>query len=109
MSRASRALMLFTAALLFAALLGSGGRGFGREEPPAQGFDRLRRGMTPDQVRGFVGPPRRIARQILYHRHIEQWFYDPPRPTRLQFDCPRGQIPFLLWVSPPPADWNGRR
>ncbi|HEY7158203.1 MAG TPA: hypothetical protein VH575_29895 [Gemmataceae bacterium] len=53
--------------------------------------------MTPEQVRDKVGPPKRIARQILYHRHVEQWIYDQPIAARLQFDCPRGQKPHLVW------------
>jgi hypothetical protein len=70
------------------------GLGFARE---VSAFDKLQRGMTPEQVREQVGPPKRIARQFLYHRHIEQWIYDQPVAARLQFDCPRGQKPQLVW------------
>jgi hypothetical protein len=63
----------------------------------AQAFAKLERGMSPEQVRQRVGAPKRIARQILYHRHLEQWIYDVPVPARLQFDCPRGQVPQLVW------------
>jgi hypothetical protein len=66
------------------------------KEDRARAFAKLERGMTPDQVRQRVGAPKRIARQILYHRHLEQWIYDPPSPARLQFDCPRGQVPQLI-------------
>lgn len=68
----------------------------GRGEQAAQPLARLRHGMTPEEVRKLVGPPKRIARQILYHRAREQWLYDPPFPARLQFDCRRGQQPQLL-------------
>jgi hypothetical protein len=64
------------------------------EEPVGKPM-KLERGMEAEQVRAQLGgPPRRIARQILYHRYLEQWIYDTP-PLRLEFDCPRGQRPRL--------------
>ena len=75
-----------------------GSWGFGQEVPA---FDKLQRGMTLEQVREQVGPPKRIVRQILYHRHIEQWIYDQPVAARLQFDCLRGQKPQLVWKQIP--------
>ncbi len=57
---------------------------------------RLERGMTPEQVRRFMGAPKQMARQILYHRYREQWIYDAPFLIRLTFDCPRGKKPQLL-------------
>jgi hypothetical protein len=63
-------------------------------------FAKLERGMTPEQVRRQVGAPKRIARQILYHRYREQWLYDTPSPICLTFDCPRGQMPELLAIPP---------
>ena len=69
------------------------GLGWGQE---VSAFEKLQRGMTPEQVREQVGPPKRIARQLLYHRHVEQWIYDQPVAVRLQFDCPRGQKPQLI-------------
>lgn len=62
-------------------------------------LDKPQRGMTPQQVRDRFGSPQRIARQILYHRHREQWIYDRPIRARLLFDCPRGQVPQLLWIQ----------
>ena len=67
---------------------------------------KLERGMTPQQVRDAIGPPRRISRQILYHRYLEQWYYDSPVPFRLTFDCPRGQKPQLVWRKPAPTEKN---
>jgi hypothetical protein len=52
--------------------------------------------MNPAEVRQILGPPRRIARQILYHRYLEQWLYDAPGSGRLEFDCRRGEVPFLI-------------
>ncbi|HEY7308024.1 MAG TPA: hypothetical protein VH643_01555 [Gemmataceae bacterium] len=100
----ARCSLLRTVALLLlsslgAAVSGSDAGGEKKERPSVHGFDRLHRGMTPEQVRQHVGSPKRIARQILYHRHVEQWVYDPPNAARLQFDCRRGQKPLLLWVS----------
>jgi len=63
---------------------------------PKPAFDKLKRGMTPEQVRQLVGAPKHIARQMLYHRYREQWVYDVANPVRFTFDCPRGQKPQLL-------------
>jgi hypothetical protein len=103
MSQTRRALLRM-AVLLCLPSLGTGVSGSDtkvekEQDAPPQGFARLERGMTPEQVRRHVGPPKRIARQILYHRHLEQWSYDLPTPAHLQFDCRRGQKPLLLWVS----------
>jgi hypothetical protein len=59
----------------------------------------LELGMTPEQVRGKMGPPTRIARQVLYQRHLEQWVYEKPQAVRLYFEATRGQLPRL--VKPP--------
>jgi hypothetical protein len=61
----------------------------------------LRPGMTPEQVRQVMGgSPRRAARQILYHRYLEQWLYDQPTSVRLEFDCRRGQPARLQSILP---------
>jgi hypothetical protein len=88
------------------------------KEPPARvwteeewerAVERLRPGMTPEQVREALGTPRRIGRQILYQRYLEQWVYDSPRPLRLEFDCRRGQLPSLMPLAPawPPTPRDG--
>jgi hypothetical protein len=69
----------------------------GFEREPAQAFAKLEPGMTAEQVRQQVGPPKRIARQVLYHRYLEQWIYDQPSASRLHFDCHRGEKPQLVW------------
>lgn len=109
----ARCSLLLTVEFLFLSSLGAAVSGFDavaekKEGPSVQGFDRLQRGMTPEQVRQHVGAPKRIARQILYHRHVEQWVYDSPKAARLQFDCRRGQKPLLLWVSIPTAEKGER-
>jgi hypothetical protein len=64
--------------------------------PTASEPGPLRPDMTMDQVRQTLGPPNRVARQILYHRYLEQWVYNPPVSVRAEFDCPRGQRGRLL-------------
>jgi hypothetical protein len=53
--------------------------------------DKLQRGLSFERVRDLLGPPHRVARQVLFHRYLEQWVYGPPYDFRLEFDCPRGQ------------------
>lgn len=92
MSRAHRFALLFLAVMIVPASFCFGIA----DDQPMPAFDKLERGMTPEQVRQLVGAPKQIARQILYHRYREQWIYDAPVPVRLTFDCPRGQKPQLL-------------
>jgi hypothetical protein len=66
------------------------------KDDPVPVVPKLERGLTPDQVRDRVGPPKHVSRQILYHRYLEQWTYEAPAATRVTFDCPRGQKPQLL-------------
>lgn len=79
-----------TVACLALALVAGGGPPPQRDEAPA-GPAQLRQGMTPGEVRTLLGEPRRVARQILYHRYLEQWVYDAPASIRVEFDCPGGQ------------------
>jgi hypothetical protein len=63
----------------------------------------VRRGWTPAEVRGRLGPPTHVSRQILFGRHLEQWAYDDPRPMRVEFNCVRGEEPYvcgILQLSP---------
>ena len=68
-----------------------------RDETP--GAAQLRLGMAPAEVRQHLGPPHRVARQILYHRYLEQWIYNPPLALRVEFDCPQGQTARLTSVG----------
>ena len=61
------------------------------------------RGQTPAEVRGRLGPPLRVSRQILFGRHLEQWVYEDPTPLRVEFNCVRGEEPYvcaILQLSP---------
>jgi hypothetical protein len=54
---------------------------------------RLRIGMTQAEVKKIYGEPARVARQILFRRHLEQWVYDGAQSIRIEFNCLRGQEP----------------
>jgi hypothetical protein len=69
--------------------------------PEAERLQRLemvRSAKKPEQVRHFLGAPKRVARQILYHRYFEQWLYLAPFPIRIEFECRPGQEPQVLSV-----------
>src|SRR5262249_4517577 len=70
------------------------------EPPPAFDVAQLRPGLSQDAVVRLLGQPKRVARQILYRRYLEQWVYDGPKAVRVEFDCPRGQAPQVLSVFP---------
>jgi hypothetical protein len=101
-----RSLPLVTMMLVLLIFLG--GRepdtGSAAEAEPVSDFDHLKKGMSPDEVRKLLGSPKRIARQILYHRHVEQWIYDLPHRGRVHFDCPRGSKPQLIWKRGTPVE-----
>jgi hypothetical protein len=63
-------------------------------------LEQVRPGLPPDQVRDLLGPPKRVARQILYQRYLEQWVYDAPFDLRVEFECRRGQQPQVQSVQP---------
>jgi hypothetical protein len=60
--------------------------------------DKLQRGLSFERVRDILGQPHRVARQVVFHRYLEQWVYGPPYDFRIDFDCLRGQKPQLLAV-----------
>jgi hypothetical protein len=66
-----------------------------RPQPP-EAPAGVRVGMTADQVRQLLGPPRRVARQILYRRYLEQWSYDAPAPRTIIFEYVVGQEPKVI-------------
>ena len=99
MDRAHPKPLRIAAVLLTFALLGSAIAGFDEREDTKPAFAKLKVGMTPEQVLQLVGDPKHKARQILYHRYREQWTYDVPRPMRLTFDGPRGEVPQLLVIK----------
>jgi hypothetical protein len=54
---------------------------------------------TAAEVREILGPPQRVAREILYARYVEQWTYDAP-PVRIVFDWRKGQEKRIQTVQP---------
>jgi hypothetical protein len=59
--------------------------------------------LPPARLREILGPPAKVARQILYRRYLEQWTYERPVALQLMFQCPRGQEPRLKevrWTRP---------
>src|SRR5947208_2472399 len=62
----------------------------------------VRPGQSPNEVRDRLGPPVRVARQVLFRRYIEQWVYDLPQPVRVEFSCARGRDPYVSAVLPTP-------
>jgi hypothetical protein len=92
---------LFLGAALAAVLfVGDGPRAEQPDLPPAVDLARLHPGMSQDEVRRLLGPPKRVARQILYRRYLEQWVYEGPNAVRIEFDCVRGKEPQILTVHP---------
>ena len=77
-----------------------------RERPDVAKRDRLlsqiERQMPAARVRQFLGPPNRIARQVLFRRHLEQWIYDAPLAVRVEFFCVPGEEARVLNVLPDP-------
>jgi hypothetical protein len=59
----------------------------------------LRPGMTAAEVVNLLGQPKRVARQIIYKRCLEQWLYDSP-PVRIDFDSVQGRHSQILTVHP---------
>jgi hypothetical protein len=68
-----------------------------REPSPRQ----IETGMTPAQVRKILGEPKRIARQVLYRRYLEQWIYEDPAHTVVEFDCVKGRPSRVINRLPP--------
>jgi hypothetical protein len=68
-------------------------------------LDRLGQCKTAAEAQDLLGKPKRVARQILYGRYLEQWTYDDPVAVRIEFDWRKGQEKQILTVqplSPPP-------
>ena len=74
------------------------------EAPKPSGFGRVRRGMTVEEVKGILGAPAHISREILFRRYIEEWQYDEPAGW-VEFNCVRGEQPYVLNSH---ADLNDR-
>jgi hypothetical protein len=58
-------------------------------------------GMGMARVRELLGEPERVARQLLFRRHLEQWVYPGDGGGRVEFDCVRGEEPRVIAVLRP--------
>jgi hypothetical protein len=63
-------------------------------------LSRLKPGMAATDVRDLLGPPKQVARQILFSRYVEQWMYDDPVAVRIEFDWRKGQEKQIQTVQP---------
>jgi hypothetical protein len=77
-----------------------GGEPVGPVAPFSIDLSRLRTGLPAVEVVQILGPPKRVARQILYKRCMEQWIYETPYPLRIEFDCVQGRQSQILTVRP---------
>lgn len=58
----------------------------------------IRVGMPAANAQHQLGAPKRIVRQLLYRRHIEQWVYENPQEIRLQISWDPGDVPIVTGV-----------
>jgi hypothetical protein len=89
-------------ALILTAALSDALQG-GNSAPPPD-LAQLRQGMTAAEVRALLGPPKRVGRQVVHKRCLEQWVYETPFAVRIDFDWVQGRPSQILTVhsiSPP--------
>lgn len=55
---------------------------------------------TAEEVLEVFGANRKISRQLLHRRYLEQWVYQDPLPLTITFEFPKGQPPRLFSVHP---------
>jgi hypothetical protein len=63
-------------------------------------FERVHRGMAPEEVRHLLGAPQHVVRQLLFGRYVEQWIYPPPGAGRVEFLAERTGPPAVRAVHP---------
>ena len=56
---------------------------------------------TQAEVTEVLGERKRISRQVLYRRSIEQWHYDTPLSLCVVLEAAKGQIPRVQNVLVP--------
>jgi hypothetical protein len=80
--------LLLSSALLFCVIALCQGRG---DEPQPIENHGIRKDITAAKVMERLGQPKRIARQILLGRHVEQWSYEEPILLRIELRGARGE------------------
>jgi hypothetical protein len=78
-------------------------KGDNAEEPARIDPQTIPLGTSAAEVRRLLGAPKRISRQILDGRYLEQWNYEGPRSACLQFDWRKGEEKRLQRVQAPSA------
>jgi len=68
---------------------------------PQHRLGKIQIGMSAATVLKIMGQPSRTARQILYRRYREQWFYDHLPDAWIDFDCFKGQDAHVTAVHVP--------
>lgn len=79
------------------------------EEEPLlrERMEHIKVGMEieKEELEKRLGSPQHKARQVLYRRHIEQWFYTKERGWLIILDCRSGEAPRIRDIlSPIPKD-----
>jgi hypothetical protein len=67
----------------------------------------IRVGMPAADLQHQLGAPKRIVRQVLYRRHIEQWVYENPHEFRIQISWNPGEVPIVTGVIRPGSGNSG--
>jgi hypothetical protein len=74
-----------------------------RPDAAPRSIGAVRTGMTAAEVSEVMGKPTQSARQILYRRYREQWYYSNLPGVWIEFDCFKGQDPRVVAVHKPAA------
>jgi hypothetical protein len=69
----------------------------------------IRVGMPAAEVQHQLGAAKRIVRQVLYRRHIEQWVYENPQEFRVQISWNPGEVPIVTGVIRSGSTNSGRK
>jgi len=67
----------------------------------------IRVGTPAADVQHQLGAPKRIVREVLYRRHIEQWVYENPQEFRVQISWSPGEVPIVTGVIRPGSGNSG--
>jgi hypothetical protein len=67
-------------------------------DSPGHRMEKIKSGATTSEVLQVLQKPSRVARQILYRRYREQWFYDDSPGSWIEFDCFKGHDPRVLAI-----------
>jgi hypothetical protein len=58
-------------------------------------------GMPAAEAQHQLGTPKRVVRQVVYRRHIEQWVYENPQEFRIQISWNPGEVPIVTGAIRP--------